>query len=65
MSDPFEIATGIQSMFLSNGLCEKNFAGSFRLRICEKESVLLISEVSVPAQECRDIVLGDSFKTLA
>ena len=65
MSDPFEIATGIQSMFLSNGLCEKNFAGSFLLSICEKESVLLISEVSVPAQECRDIIVGDSFKTLA
>ena len=64
MSDPVENAVGIQSMLLSNGLCEKKFAGLFLLRICEKESVLIISGVSVPVQEWRDIIVGDSFKTL-
>ena len=65
MSDPFESAVGIQSMLLSNGLCEKKFAGSFLFRVCEKESVLIISVVHVPAQEWRDIIVGDSFETLA
>ncbi len=65
MSDPFESAVGIQSMLLSNGLCEKKFAGLFLFRVCEKESVLVISGVSILAQEWSDIIVGDSFETLA
>ena len=65
MSDPFESAVGIQSMLLSNGLCEKKFAGSFLFRVCEKESVLVVSGVRMLALEWSDIIVGESFETLA
>ena len=65
MSEPLESAIGIQSMLLSNGLCEKKFAGSFLFRVCEKESVLVVSGVRMQALEWSDIIVGDSFETLA